>query len=207
MDVDNFKQLPLLGIMRGIPQNSVVPLTEAVISSGLKTVEITMNTPNAPDLIKQMVKTADSRLIIGAGTVLTLDKLKEAVDCGATFIVSPTIVKEVMEYCVKKDIPVFPGALTPNEIYLAWEMGATMVKIFPAKMFGPAYFKEVNGPFKDIELLACGGVTPKTIKEYFDNGACACAFGASVFSNDLMRDGDYMGIAQKIKELILNLPK
>jgi 2-dehydro-3-deoxyphosphogluconate aldolase/(4S)-4-hydroxy-2-oxoglutarate aldolase len=193
--------------MRGIPQNAVVPLTEAIISSGLKAVEITMNTPNASSLIKQLVKTANSRLIIGAGTVLTLDKLKEAIDCGATFIVSPTIIEEVVEYCLKKDIPVFPGALTPNEIYRAWKMGATMVKVFPAKVFGPSYFKEIKGPFDSIELLACGGVNSKTIGEYFNNGACACAFGGSVFKKDLIQKGDYASIEKKIKELISNLPK
>lgn len=207
MDVNSFKQLPLLGIMRGIPTEAIVPLTETVISAGLKTVEITMNTKGASQLISQIVETARDKLTVGAGTVLTLDDLKAAIDSGATFIVCPTIVESVITYCSKNNIPVFAGALTPNEIYRAWQMGATMVKVFPAKVFGPSYFKEIKGPFADIELLACGGVNTETIKSYFDNGASAVAFGTSVFAKDLIKSCDYPAIKTKIQTLISNLPQ
>ncbi|MBS1112126.1 MAG: 2-dehydro-3-deoxyphosphogluconate aldolase, partial [Nitrospirae bacterium] len=137
MEVNRFRELPILGILRGITSESVKPLTETVVSSGLKTIEITMNTPDAPALIRQMSDAAGDRLTIGAGTVLSLKVLHSALDAGATFIVMPVLVPDVMEYCVKNSIPVFPGALTPQEIYNAWNAGATMVKVFPAKFFGP----------------------------------------------------------------------
>ena len=203
MEITQFKQLPIMGILRGIDEESIAPLTQSIIASGLKTVEITMNTKGAASLIKKMKEAADNKLTIGAGTVLAVDSTKEALDAGATFIVLPTLVKEVVEYCTKNNIPVFPGALTPQEIYVAWEMGATMVKIFPAIFFGPTYFKEIKAPFNNIELLACGGVNKDNIKEFFNNKASAVAFGGSIFKQALIKESKF----DAIKELITSLIK
>jgi 2-dehydro-3-deoxyphosphogluconate aldolase/(4S)-4-hydroxy-2-oxoglutarate aldolase len=191
-----------MGILRGVNADAIEPLLETIISSGLRTVEITMNTPGAPALIRQMSKAAKNRLTIGAGTVLTMNDLHSALDSGATFIVLPTLVEEVVEYCAKKSIPVFPGALTPQEIYKAWRAGATMVKIFPAKLVGPGYFKEIKGPFQDIALLACGGVTPENIRQYFLHGASAVAFGGSVFKKEWLEAREFSRIGECIKALI-----
>jgi len=181
MDINKFRKLPLLGILRGIDADMVEPLVETVVSSGLETIEITMNTDGAPSLIQHMVKAADKRLAVGAGTVLTMNDLHSALDAGATFIVLPVLIPDVVEYCAKNTIPVFPGAFTPQEIYNAWLAGATMVKVFPAGFLGPGYFKEIKGPFNDIELLACGGVNAETIEMFFSCEASAAAFGGSVF--------------------------
>ena len=200
MNVAEFEKCPLLGILRGITEEAVEPLTETMISSGLRTAEITMNTDGAPGLIKKMKACAKGRLVIGAGTVLDTDSLKAAVDSGATFIVSPVVVPDVMKYCVRHKIPVFPGALTPSEIYAAWEAGATMVKVFPVKFFGPEYFKEIKAPFHQIKLLACAGVTPENLKAYFENGASAASFGASVFREKWLKEKDFDSIGSEIKK-------
>lgn len=202
MDLARFKSLPVLGILRGIKHDSVEPLTETIISSGLKTIEITMNTPGASGLISEMVKRSQGKLMIGAGTVLNIDDLNSAIDAGATFIVMPTVVCDVMEYCVKKNIPVFPGAFTPQEIYNAWSAGATMVKVFPAKFFGPAYIKEIKGPFSKIELLACGGVNADNIQSFFACGASAVAFGASIFKEEWIKNNEFNRIEESIKSLL-----
>lgn len=191
-----------MGILRGVEKSAIDALVESVVSSGLKTVEITMNTKNAPDLIKRMVKKAKKRLMIGAGTVLTMTDLRKALDAGATFIVLPTLVDDVVKHCVKNKIPVFPGAFTPQEIYNAWRAGATMVKVFPAKFFGPSYIKEIKGPFRDIKLLACGGVTPDNIKEFFSSGASAVAFGASIFKKGWLERKEFSKIGECIETLI-----
>jgi 2-dehydro-3-deoxyphosphogluconate aldolase/(4S)-4-hydroxy-2-oxoglutarate aldolase len=206
MDVKKFRALPLLGILRGIEADMVEPLVETVVSSGLKTIEITMNTDGAPRLIQQMVKAANNRLVVGAGTVLTIDDLYSALDAGATFIVLPVLVTDVVEYCAKNTIPVFPGALTPQEIYNAWRAGATMVKVFPAGFLGPKYFMEIKGPFHDIDLLACGGVNEKTIEMFFSCQASAAAFGGSVFRKDWLKRGDFSSIRNSIETLISKLP-
>lgn len=202
MDVNQFKELPIMGILRGIDADAIEPLTETIVSSGLRTVEITMNSPGASGLIKRMKKAAGNRLTIGAGTVLTISDLCRALDAGATFIVLPVLIKDVVEHCVKDKIPVFPGALTPQEIFNAWQSGATMVKVFPAKFFGHGYFKEMKAPFQDVEILACGGVTPENIRLFFSSGASAVAFGASVFKKEWLRTKAFTKIEQAIKSLV-----
>ena len=206
MDIARFKKLPVMGILRGVELDVIEPLVEAITSSGLETIEITMNTKSAPELIRLAVRKSGKKLMIGAGTVLNMDSLKSALESGATFIVTPTLIKEVLEFCVNRKIPVFPGALTPQEIYNAWSAGATMVKVFPAKLFGPEYFKEIKGPFNDIELLACGGVTPGNTKEYFDNGASAISFGASVFKKEWLAKRDTKNICNSIKAYLAQVP-
>lgn len=203
MNIAEFKKLPIMGILRDISKDMVEPLSETIAVSGLKTVEIAMNTKFAPQLIEKMSGLSKDRFAIGAGTVLTKDNLKIALDNGATFIVLPVMAQAVVEYCVKNKIPVFPGALTPQEIYNAWKSGASMVKVFPAKFFGPTYFKEIKGPFKDIELLACGGVTPENIRSFFTNGASAVAFGESIFKKEWLKAGEFGKIEESIKSLIL----
>ncbi|MCK9554975.1 bifunctional 4-hydroxy-2-oxoglutarate aldolase/2-dehydro-3-deoxy-phosphogluconate aldolase [bacterium] len=202
MDIREFKQLPIMGILRGIEKSSIEPLTEQIILSGLKTIEVAMNTKDAPEIIRNIKTLSKGRLTVGAGTVLTLDDLRSALDAGATFIVLPVLIKDVVEYCVKNNIPVFPGALTPQEIYNAWSMGASMVKVFPAKFFGPAYFREIKAPFNDVGLLACGGVDKNNIKEFFSCGASAVAFGASIFKKELIRGGRFKEIREDIESLI-----
>lgn len=202
MNISKFKKLPILGILRGIGPEAVEPITECAISSGLETIEITMNTTLAPDLIRKMSAHAGHDLTIGAGTVLGIESLKSALDAGARFIVMPVLIEDVMEYCVKNNIPAFPGALTPQEIYKAWKAGASMVKVFPSGFFGPEYFKEIKGPFNDIELLACGGVTSDNLNEYFSCGANAIAFGASVFKKEWLANRDFKSIGNSIKRYI-----
>ena len=202
MNVAAFKALPIVGILRGIKVDQIEPLCEEVISAGLKTIEITMNTKDAPLLIKKAVRVSAGRLTIGAGTVLDKRTLKEARDSGATFIVTPVLINEVVRHCVKSRVPVFPGALTPTEIYAAWLAGATMVKVFPAQVFGPSYIKEVKAPLEKIELLACGGVTPENLSEYFASGAGAVSFGASVFKKDWLETNDYKSIGGLVRKYI-----
>jgi len=202
MDIEHFKLKPVMGILRGVGKHLIEPLTRAVISAGLETMEITMNSESAPELIKRAVKVSGGRIAIGAGTVLDTKSLNIALSAGATFIVTPVFIDHVTAYCVKNKIPVFPGALTPSEIYEAWSAGATMVKVFPSGVFGPKYFKEIKGPFNDVKLLACGGVTPDNMKEYFANGADAVSFGAGVFRNDWLAKKNFAEIEARIKEYI-----
>lgn len=203
MDVAKFRKLPILGILRGIEAGALEPLIETIEAAGLKTIEITMNTAGAAGLIRKACALCKKRLTIGAGTVLDMKSLKTALDAGATFIVMPVLIPDVMAYCAKHKIPAFPGALTPQEIYAAWQSGATMVKVFPSGCFGPGYFREIKGPFNDIELLACGGVTPQNMQSYFSSGASAVSFGASVFKKEWLAAKDFAAIASAIKEFLL----
>jgi len=203
MDIVKFRKQPILGILRGIKAEALSPLLDTLLKSGLGTIEITMNTKDAPLLIKKCVKQTKGRLTVGAGTVLDMESLKAALDAGASFIVMPVLIKDVTAYCVENHIPVFPGAFSPQEIYDCWQAGATMVKVFPAGFLGPKYFREIKGPFQEIELLACGGVTAENISEYFLSGASAVAFGASIFRKDWLISKDFKSIEEAIRKFLI----
>lgn len=207
MDIKRFEQLPLLGILRGITEADVEPLVETVAGAGLGTIEITMNTPGAAVIIKKAVKAAGNKLVIGAGTVLSKDDFLAAVDAGASFIVMPACVEDVMDLCRKQKIPAFPGALTPTEVFNAWNAGATMVKVFPAGLFGPKYIKELKGPYDRIKLMAVGGVDMSNISEFFSCGADAVAFGASVFKKEWLEKKDFVSIGKLVKEYVNRVKK
>jgi len=192
MDLNHFQELPIISIIRGIKPEQLQPTIEAAIAGGLRTIEITMNTPGAGTLIGEAVRLFSDKAWIGAGTVLDKESLAEALMAGAGYIVAPHAHWEVIDICRKKHIPVFPGALTPTEIYSAWIAGATMVKVFPiSSMGGVSYIKELRGPFKDIKLLACGGVTLENLTGYFAAGADAVAIGSQVFKKEWIESGNY----------------
>jgi 2-dehydro-3-deoxyphosphogluconate aldolase/(4S)-4-hydroxy-2-oxoglutarate aldolase len=191
-----------MGILRGVKAEELEPLAEAVLASGLETVELAMNTEGAAALIRRLRQCAGSKLIVGAGTVLTLETMHEALDAGATFIVLPVLVRKVVAHCVRNKIPVFPGALCPQEIYEASQAGAAMVKVFPARLFGPSYFRELRGPFRGLPLMACSGVTPENLPEYFESGADAVAIGSSVFQRDLLEKGDFSAIRRRLERYL-----
>jgi 2-dehydro-3-deoxyphosphogluconate aldolase/(4S)-4-hydroxy-2-oxoglutarate aldolase len=196
------EDLPLLGILRGITEKDIQPLTEIFIRHEVRHIEITMNTKNATLLITEFIETGGADLNIGAGTVLNRKELDKALDAGAKFIVSPSIVNDVIEECVSRNIPVFPGALTPTEIHKAWVAGATMVKLFPASLFGAGYVRAVKAPFDDIKVIAVGGVGPQNISKFFDNGADAVAFGAGIIRHKWLEENKYDLIEQHLKSLI-----
>lgn len=202
MDIQDFRRFPLMGILRGGDTAVVGPLVETLAAAGLETLEVTLNTPDAPAMIRRALEAAGRRMAIGAGTVLDCAGLDAALEAGAGFIVSPVLVPEVVAECVRRGVPVFPGALTPQEIFAAARAGASMVKVFPASVFGPSYFREVHGPFESIELLACGGIRPGNCGEWFAAGAAAVAFGGSVFSAARLREGRFDEIGRDVAELV-----
>ncbi len=202
MDTELFKELPLMGIVRGVSLDDTEELIEAVIGAGLGTIEITMNTPEAARMISKARDVAGGRIAVGAGTVLSKKDLDEALAAGATFIVTPVPDREVAVSCVERGIPVFPGALTPSEVLDAWDAGATMVKVFPCGLFGPKYIKELKGPFDKIKLMAVGGVRPDNVEEYFSCGADAVAFGASVFKKEWLEKKDFSSIGNLVAQFV-----
>jgi len=207
MDLNRFKELPLMGILRGVGKDEIEPVIEACLSAGLKTLEVTMNTPAAPALIKKCKEKAGGEMCVGAGTVLSRASMDAALEAGASFIVMPVYVEEVVKACAEKGVPVFPGALTPSEVHAAWGGGASMVKVFPASVFGPSYFKVLKGPLDDVKLMAVGGVRLSNISEFFSSGADAVAFGASVFKRDWIKKKDFASISSLVRDHVSEVKK
>ncbi|MDA0690492.1 MAG: bifunctional 4-hydroxy-2-oxoglutarate aldolase/2-dehydro-3-deoxy-phosphogluconate aldolase [Nitrospinae bacterium] len=204
-DVTRFKEEPALGIIRGVTEESLQGVMEAMISGGLRFAEVTLNTPNAASLIKKAAKLYSNSICLGAGTVLSLADAKTAFESGAQFIVSPTLNEEVAVFCKEYNLAYFPGALTPTEIENAWNAGATMVKVFPASQMGSGYFRIIKGPFQNIPLMAVGGMGPGNISEYLSAGADAVALGGSIISASRMNEKKYSLIQNDIEVFLLAL--
>ncbi len=198
--LNRFRENPFLGIARGLPPEQAVACAECCVNSKLGFIEVPLNTANAATALKNLCEEGEKReLLVGAGTIITLQNLQVALDCGAKFIVMPGTNPEVIQKCVEKNIPCIPGALTPTEIMQAHIMGATAVKVFPVSMLGGAqYIKELRGPFKDIPLLACGGVKAENVRDFFKAGCDYVSFGASVFSIPNMESGNWENIGNLI---------
>jgi 2-dehydro-3-deoxyphosphogluconate aldolase/(4S)-4-hydroxy-2-oxoglutarate aldolase len=197
-----FAQVPLVGILRGFSIDKLAPIIETVKAGGLTNLEITMNTPGAIDQIRAAVQIADSALNIGAGTVTNLPQLDAALAAGATFIVTPILALPVIERCVKLGVPVFPGAFTPTEIVQAWELGATMVKVFPAESLGPSFIKNLKGPCPYLRLMPTGGVDLNTLAAYAQAGADAFGVGSPLFQPDKLAANDWPWLRQQCRAFV-----
>ena len=181
--------MPVVGIMRNLPPQHTEDLVNCYAAAGLTTLEVTMNSPGAQDTIAWLVNNYGNRLNIGAGTVCDTKDLKIALEAGAQFIVTPILDEEVIRTCVSEDIPVFPGAYTPTEIFKAYRLGASMVKVFPASKLGPEFIKELLAPLTYLKLLPTGGINLQNFREYFKAGARGVGIGSGLFPAELINNG------------------
>jgi len=198
---DRFYQVPIVGIIRGVSLDQVKSILPVYVASGLTTIEITMNTKAAEEIIRFARKTYPN-LNVGAGTVCTEKDLKQALDAGAQFIVTPIIDKKVIRSCVKKKVPVFPGAFTPTEIYQAWSLGASIVKVYPAKALGPSYIKDVKAPLDQIKLMPTGGIGLDDIDTYKKAGADGYGIGTPLFIKQLIDEKNWDALKVHFKKFV-----
>lgn len=189
----NYYKAPIVGIVRNIPLQTVLKIAAAYVEAELFTIEVTMNTKEASKIISTL-RNEFPALNVGAGTVCNQKDLKNALDASAQFIVTPIIDEEIIKTSVSKNIPIFPGAYTPSEIYKAWTLGASAVKVFPATQLGPQYIKDVLAPLNDIKLLPTGGVSIENIKSFFQVGAVGVGMGSSLLNKKFIQDEDFKGL-------------
>ena len=190
---ESYYQAPIVGIVRNVPIDTVVKIAEAYVEAGLSTIEITMNTKDASKIISTL-RHQFPNLNVGAGTVCTNADLDEAIEADSQFIVTPIIDENIIKKTVALNIPIFPGAFTPTEIYKAWSLGASAVKIFPATQLGVGYIKDVSGPLNEIKLLPTGGVTLDNIKSFFEVGAVGVGMGSSLLNKTHIANNDFEGL-------------
>jgi 2-dehydro-3-deoxyphosphogluconate aldolase / (4S)-4-hydroxy-2-oxoglutarate aldolase len=195
--LESFNKNPIIGVLRGIEKKDCTSVIEAAMNGGITCVEITMNTTAASSLVNLATVFFNNKCCIGAGTVLTLEQCKEAIDSGAQYIVTPNTQREIIEFCKNEEIPVVAGAMTPTEIYDAWKYGATMVKVFPVDCIGgPEYIRELRGPFATIPLVTFGAIPLDKVDDYFIAGVNGIGIGKRLFNPEWIRDRNY----QKIKD-------
>jgi 2-dehydro-3-deoxyphosphogluconate aldolase/(4S)-4-hydroxy-2-oxoglutarate aldolase len=197
-----FDRIPIVGILRNVPPLTVPILARYYADAGLTNLEVTMNSDEASTTITRLVQDFEGKLNIGAGTVCTLDDLDKALSAGAQFIVTPILQEEVIKACVQQQIPVFPGAYSPTEIYKAWHLGATMVKVFPATKLGASYIKEVLAPMNYLKLLPTGGINLDNLTEFMKAGAAGLGLGSQLFPPKLIEEGRWERLSELFRDLV-----
>lgn len=199
---NGFAKVPIVGIIRNLNFEVIEKILPVYLSAGLTTIEITMNTPAAEDIIRFAADKYKGQLNVGAGTVCNTDDLEQAIRAGSQFIVTPILDADVVRTCVSKNIPVFPGAYTPTEIYQAWKLGASMVKVYPATSLGPEYIKDVKAPLNNIKLMPTGGIGLSNIEAFMKAGANGLGIGGQLFDKKLIKNQDWDGLLEHFKQYV-----
>lgn len=173
-------------------------LCRALADGGIRSIELTFTTPDVLSHVRRAAETAAQHgAAVGIGTVMTAEQAKAAIDAGAQFLVTPGLRPEVAAVAVAAGIPFSLGAMTPTEVAQALDLGSAPVKIFPARQLGPAYLKDLQGPFPGIRLLPSGGIDASNAKSYLDAGAAAVCCGTSVVPPAAVASGDWADISAR----------
>ena len=191
----------VIAIMRAKSSGQLLAAADAIKAGGVQAIEVTMTTPGALDVIRQATERYGADVLFGVGSVLDPESARAAILAGAQFVVSPTLNLKTIELCHRYAIPVVPGAYTPTEILTAWEAGADMVKVFPASVGGPAYFKAVKAPLPQVKLVPVGGVDLDTTADFIRAGADAVGVGSALVSQKLLDAGDFAALTERARRL------
>ena len=178
------------------------PLADALCEGGLACAEVTFRTEAAAESIKIMSE-KHPEMLVGAGTVLTIEQVDEAVAAGAKFIVSPGLNPEVVKYCLDKNIAITPGVVTPSEMEKAIELGLNIVKFFPAEPSGGlSMIKAVSAPYTMLKFMPTGGINPGNVKEYLKSDKIFACGGSWMVKGSLIKSGDFDKITALTKEAV-----
>jgi 2-dehydro-3-deoxyphosphogluconate aldolase/(4S)-4-hydroxy-2-oxoglutarate aldolase len=192
----------IVAVVRSPDSQQLVEAARALAEGGVSVVEITMTVPDALDVVRQVRRVLGDRLLLGAGTVLDPETARAALLAGAEFLVAPTVNLEVIRLCQRYDRLVIPGAFTPTEILSAWEAGADIVKVFPADVVGPAFFKAMRGPLPQIRLMPTGGVDLNTAASFLQAGACCLGIGSQLVEPRAVAERNFDRIRELARQYV-----
>lgn len=177
-----------------------VPLATALVEGGLPCAEVTFRTEAAEESIRLMTEQFPE-MLVGAGTVLTVEQVDAAVRAGAKFIVSPGFDAEIVDYCLKNEIPVFPGCISPSEVAQAVKRGLKVVKFFPAEPAGGiSMIKAMAAPYTGLKFMPTGGINAKNLGEYLSCDKIVCCGGSWMVKGELVKTGEFNKIRQLTEE-------
>jgi len=192
------KEHKIIVALRGLTKEELIPTAEALYKGGIRMLEITFDQAdpdrlvNTPAGIKALKEAMGEKMLIGAGTVVNAEHAEAAIEAGAEFLLSPNANLAMIEAANKHDVGTIPGALTPTEIYSAWEAGAAVVKLFPVGNFGPGYVKAISAPLAGIPFLGMGGINEKNMMEYLAYPQMlGIGVGAGIAKLPLIREGKW----------------
>ncbi|MBS6194922.1 MAG: bifunctional 4-hydroxy-2-oxoglutarate aldolase/2-dehydro-3-deoxy-phosphogluconate aldolase [Clostridiales bacterium] len=194
------EEVAKLGVVPVVVLNDAkdaVPLAKALCEGGLPCAEVTFRTEAAEESIRLMCREYPE-MLVGAGTVLTIDQVERAVAAGAKFIVSPGFDAEIVDYCLEKGILVLPGCITPSEVAQGVKRGLEVIKFFPAEQAGGvAMIKAMAAPYTTVKFMPTGGISAKNLKEYLSCDKIVACGGSWMVKGDMIAAGEF----DKIKEM------
>jgi 2-dehydro-3-deoxyphosphogluconate aldolase/(4S)-4-hydroxy-2-oxoglutarate aldolase len=194
--LDHLAGSPVIAVVRAPVIADAARLCAALADGGIDCTELTFTTPGVTTHLR---RAAEAGHRVGAGTVLTAEQAHAAIDAGASFLVTPGLRPQVAQVARRRAVPFVLGALTPTEVARALDLGATAVKIFPAKAFGPGYFKDLQGPYPGIPLIASGGVHQGNATQFLTHGATAVCAGTDVVPPTAVADGDHATVTSRAR--------
>jgi 2-dehydro-3-deoxyphosphogluconate aldolase/(4S)-4-hydroxy-2-oxoglutarate aldolase len=192
----------IVAVVRSPDSRQLVEVARALADGGVTVVEITMTVPDALEVLRQVRQALGDRLLLGAGTVLDPETARAALLAGAEYLVAPTVNHDVIRLCRRYDKLVMPGAFTPTEILTAWEAGADIVKVFPADVVGPAFFKALRGPLPQVRLMPTGGVDLTTAADFLRAGACCLGVGGQLVEPRAVAERDFDRIRERARQYV-----
>ncbi len=196
---ERFAELKVVPVVVLNNVKDAAPLAKALVEGGLPCAEVTFRTDAAAESIRIMTE-AYPDMLVGAGTVLTTEQVDRAVEAGAKFIVSPGFDPEIVDYCIEKNIPVFPGCISPSEVAQAVKRGLKVVKFFPAEQAGGlTMIKAMAAPYNMLKFMPTGGINTKNLKEYLACDKILCCGGSWMVKGDMVEAGEFDKI-QKLTE-------
>lgn len=201
--LDQIKENGIVAVIRGATTENIADIARALKNGGVKTLEITVETPKVLSMIEQVSDEFGDEVIVGVGTVLDPETARAAIMAGAKFIFSPTVNRETIKMAKRYGVISIPGALTPTEILTAYENGADLIKVFPANVFGPRYIKDIHGPLPHIPLMPTGGLDVDNVGDYIKAGAVAAGVGSSLVDTKKTMSRDYLiGLENKAAQFV-----
>jgi 2-dehydro-3-deoxyphosphogluconate aldolase/(4S)-4-hydroxy-2-oxoglutarate aldolase len=192
----------IVAVVRSPDSQQLVEVVRALADGGVTVVEITMTVPDALGVLRQVRQTLGDRVLLGAGTILDPETARAALLAGAEYLVAPTLNLDVIRLCQRYSKLVMPGALTPTEILTAWEAGADIVKVFPAEVVGPAFFKAMRGPLPQIRLMPTGGVDLTTAADFVRAGACCLGLGSQLVEPKAVAERNFERIRDLARQYV-----
>ena len=194
-----------IAIVRLDDLGEAVAIGQALVEGGIRALEFTLTNPDALNSIGEVRgRLEEGRALVGAGTVLDGGSAGEAISAGAQFLVTPVYRRDVIERGLEGGVPVVSGAMSPTEIFAAWQDGADLVKVFPARSLGPSYVKDLLGPLPQLRLVPTGGVNLDNCAAFIEAGAYTVALGSNLVDEDVISRhdwGELSALAQRYVEV------
>jgi 2-dehydro-3-deoxyphosphogluconate aldolase/(4S)-4-hydroxy-2-oxoglutarate aldolase len=197
----------VVAVIRIKDADVLMKVIEAIRAGGIKSIEITTTVPNAIGMIEITKREFGDSIILGVGTVLNAQTAKEAIEAGSEFVVSPVLKKEIVETRHQMQNAVFPGAFSPTEALYAHELGADIIKIFPADVVGMAFFKAIKAPMPQLDLMPTGGVSLDNAGDWLKAGACAVGIGGALLDKQALSEKRFQVLTDNAKRVIANIEK